>query len=140
MITEELILIKNNLDSALSRIDELIRIYNIENPTAGMSQQQKMDYILDGICNYGGILRRGLRKEGTRAYRVLFFRRIACYILSKYADFTEHEIADELDLTHGSVNNHKKKMAIWMDEPRFAPKNLHITTKNILIKLGYEKE
>lgn len=98
--------------------------------------------IIDGekaiktIVDYAGISNNTLiarTKKGT----VITWRKIACYILYDYCQWTQQQIADRLMYRkHETVKFHVDKMRMWMSDIRYAPKDLHIATRNIMFNLG----
>ena len=125
---DELFIIKASLEVALRRISNIIKNNDLEN--------DKGESILAEICRYGKISDMDLCGL-TRKSNIIFYRRIACYLLTDYCSWSQDKIANRLDLkSHCTVLFHRNKMRAWMIQPRYAPYEVLTATRNIINNLG----
>lgn len=98
----------------------------------------KAENVRDVTLKYAGLTMTTLTQ--SRKGSLIFYKRIMCYIMYDYCNVSYHNIADMVLLTnHATVKHHVDKMRWWMGKPEYAPKEVVETTKNILHRLGYEK-
>ena len=68
---------------------------------------------------------------------IVTWRRIACYLLYDFSHWTQEHIAQRLQYDrHETTKFHADKMRWWMANIQYAPKDLHIATRNIIYILG----
>lgn len=120
--------IKSMLLVYLQRIDVLL--------STEMDSIQLGELAIDVICDYAKIPRPQFILA-TRKATVVVWRKIACYILSDYYDWSLEKIAKVLHYNqHATVLFHRNKMRWWMNNPGQSPRDLIIATRNIMNNLG----
>jgi chromosomal replication initiation ATPase DnaA len=135
---DDLLILRQNTADSLKRIDRLLEGERSLPLLDDMPDRKRMEYIIDAICDYADTPKdRIIEKNQTRG--ILLYRQIACYILLEHADISCRVVRDRLNYdNNSSVFINRTKIKLWMEEPRYAPKEIYLTVKNILTKLGYE--
>jgi len=127
---DKLLNIKAKLEVALKSIDEILIDWDGDNKSLGGERA------IAKICDYAGLTDMQLC-EDTRKSSIVFYRRIACYILTDYFGWTQQRVADRLLLNnHASVLHHRNKLRAWMTQKKYAPYEVVIATNNIINNLG----
>lgn len=126
------------LREARDKIKELHEIVN-KLIVSDMPREKKGEITIDVVLEYAGMTIEQL--TDSRKSGLMFYKRILCYFLHDYCHWTLKNIAVVLRLTnHATTLSHVNKMRWWMANPQYAPYDVITATKNILFKLGYEKD
>jgi chromosomal replication initiation ATPase DnaA len=124
----ELLETKSALERALVLINRIIKDET--------SYQDKGEAVVNEICRYSKISELELTQT-SRKGGLVFYKRIACFLLADYCKWSLQRIADRLGVeSHVTALHHRNKMRTWMKEPRFAPTEIIAATNNIINNLG----
>jgi chromosomal replication initiation ATPase DnaA len=138
---DDLLMLRQNTVDSLKRIDSLLSASDYKTPDLStLTDTARMEYIIDFVCRYGSITKDQIL-GGRSSKGITPWKRIICYILVDFANVSVGDVMRRMDYKdHNSVFSHRNILKVWMTEPRFAPKDVHIATTNILNQLGYEKK
>ena len=146
MRTSELIKLRKEITTTLTdlidkvdrTIDTLQKSEGISTMFEGMTTNDKMDYVFDEICTYGGVTMDDIRlsRGGRMSGRTIKWAKIACYILTDYLHVSQWDIQQRLNyMNHNSVIKHRDTIRGFMESPdKF--NDIAASTKDILKNLG----
>ena len=146
MRTSELIKLRKEITTTLTQliekvdktIDTLQKSEGISPMLEVMTTKDKMDYVFDGICEYGGVTMDDIRltRGGKQSGRTIKWAKIACYILTDYLHVSQWDIQKRLNyMNHNSVINHRDSVRGFMESnDKF--NDIAASTKDILKNLG----
>jgi chromosomal replication initiation ATPase DnaA len=101
-----------------------------------MSEFIEGETVIKEIFRYAGI-NEDILWDKKKNDGLVTWRRIACYLLHDFSHWTQERIAQRLHYNgHETAKFHADKMRWWMANIQYAPKDLHIATRNIMNNLG----
>ena len=119
------------------RLEELREIV-LQLIVSEMPQTKQVGLVKEVILGYANITMEEI--ADSRKGSNIFYKRIMCYILHDYCNLSYRKVADNVLLTnHATIKHHVDKLRWWMANPKYAPNDVIIATRNILNTLGYEK-
>ena len=98
-----------------------------------IKRQDRIDYIMAGVCNYFKITPDDIKK--LRYTKKAVPRRLAVKILRDIADITFEEIGATLNLTSGSTFNQYTAVSCDLDRNNYGNTELKRTYKELLERL-----
>lgn len=97
-----------------------------------------LDYVINGVCNFFGTTREGLRQYCRRKDLVIR-RKITCYIAHTYTDASLHEIGKELGYTsHATVLHHIKHIKDALSKEFYGDEDIKYYVKRIINLLNLD--
>jgi chromosomal replication initiation ATPase DnaA len=133
--------IKNDLESSLSRINDIIALQEIRDnmPFDQMSKDDKKEYVLNGMAKFFGIHKDKLFSS-SRHKSITIRKKYAAKLLTKYVGYNQDDIFELLGYTNrSSVSNAIDKLEEWLSPMPFGADEIKEEWDNLLLHLKFRK-